>query len=55
MTERRLGRNLDVLVTTGAVQVFRCRRDRRIVAAVWVFVGFALAGCVLAAVLGGVQ
>jgi hypothetical protein len=45
------GRLVDMLVCTGSVQVFRCRRDRRAVVAFWVFVGAALAGCILAAAL----
>ena len=45
------GRLVDMLVCTGSVQVFRCRRDRRAVVAFWVVVGVVLLGCVLAAIL----
>ncbi len=49
--QERKGRLVDMLICTGSVHVYNCRRDRRVVVAFWVFVGAALLGCILAAVL----
>jgi hypothetical protein len=43
MTKEKRGQNLDLLVHNGGVTIFRCRRDRRVYRAFFIFVLVAIA------------
>lgn len=50
MIDRKRGQTLDALIHNGGVTVYRCRRDRRVYRAFFIFVLVAIAtGAALAA------
>ena len=50
--EMKTGKNLDLLINDGAVQVFRCCRHGLRMWLFWAFVAAAIAGSVALAILG---